>query len=88
MQIGTVNSEEPGRTKIIKHIISSPRCAARTVRAHARWEGAGLCLYPLSLYPSYCALLLQRSLADGAPALAGVEGKGNFLSRLLPIFLL
>lgn len=27
MQIGTVNSEEPGRTKLIKTIITSPRCA-------------------------------------------------------------
>lgn len=44
MQIGIVNSEEPERTKIIKHIISSPRCAAGAGRAHARWEGAGLCL--------------------------------------------
>lgn len=40
MQIGTVNSEVPGRTKIIRSIISSPRCALR-LRESAVHAGRG-----------------------------------------------
>lgn len=41
MQIGTVNSEEPGRTKIIKHIISSPRCAGQNCESACALGGGG-----------------------------------------------
>lgn len=48
MQIGTVNSEEPGRTKLIKTIITSPRCALgrceHNICILEKGWGLGLCL--------------------------------------------
>lgn len=77
MQIGIVNSEGPGRTKIIKSIISSPGCVLGLREHSACWEGVvGLCLSPVKLYVHHLLLLLQGSLADGAPAFSRVEGQG------------
>lgn len=50
MQIGAVNSEEPGRTKLIKSFITSPRCAlgwggmSRALASWGRGARLGLCL--------------------------------------------